>query len=656
MKSFTGKFTSARGWVLLIALLLGAGMMISACGEEETPAPTTPTPPPAPPPAPAPAPEPDPTGPAAPANLKATVNSSTSITWSWDAVEGAISYNYQFGPSSTAFTDTTPTVQNTSETSYTPSGLTGNTAYHLRVRAVAGTLQQQMIGDWSEPVSGTTAAPVQTRLAAPGNVRRTSRTENSITLEWDDVDDAATYEVEQREPGDEWDDANCGAADADNEVATEVCVASGLDAGTDYDFRVRGVPADGDDTHTLGRWSDIAQTRTDGTAPVQPTTPVGGGMGNLNVRWTSSKDRIEWTWDRIPDKTYDYVVLSGDGLPRMDAENPCAGKSYPEASTGSAATTADESANSPALLCVKTTNPRDSMENLSFAWAVRATADGDRPTVGAASPATTSGKATKSLTWGGIHAEGGFSYEIKVVADPERDNRITPTVPAAGSALQRVCNAGNLLVSDETDVDLEDLEATLRSVNPYTGYLLCLRMLNGSGETDWVAPAGNAEHQTAPATAPRPSKDSRSEDDRDTANERFVWNVQTRGTATVPRLPAGYNFKVIEHPSRNDGDDDDTLHDDTVKKPTAATCGDITDGTPYGVTENPTAAPTSQGFTVTHTVARPATPVDVRTTGTTQEILPKIVSLCVQAKYGTDIVGPWSISSSETVEKQNPTN
>ena len=35
MKSFTGKITSRRGWILLLAVLLGAGMMISACGDEE---------------------------------------------------------------------------------------------------------------------------------------------------------------------------------------------------------------------------------------------------------------------------------------------------------------------------------------------------------------------------------------------------------------------------------------------------------------------------------------------------------------------------------------------------------------------------------------------------------------------------------------------
>ena len=58
MKSLTGKFSSARGWALLLILFLGAGLFVAACGDEEVPAPTTPTPAPVPPPAPEPEPEP----------------------------------------------------------------------------------------------------------------------------------------------------------------------------------------------------------------------------------------------------------------------------------------------------------------------------------------------------------------------------------------------------------------------------------------------------------------------------------------------------------------------------------------------------------------------------------------------------------------------
>ena len=101
---------------------------------------------------------------------------------------------------------------------------------------------------------------------------------------------------------------------------------------------------------------------------------------------------------------------------------------------------------------------------------------------------------------------------MKVIADPERDDRITqaPEAPT-GSELQRACSAGTLLETDETDVPLAGLDDILdERCSAYTGYLLCLRMLNNSGATsDWVVPAGNAEaSDPAPAMAPRPSKDS----------------------------------------------------------------------------------------------------------------------------------------------------
>ena len=663
MKSFTGKFSSVRGWALLLALLLGAGMFISACGEEEVPAPTTPAPAPAP--TPPPAPEPEPTGPATPENLRVTGTTSTSITWSWNAVEGALGYQGQFSTDAT-FTETDPTfIIVAPATSHTVSNLGGSTTGHFRVRSGTGTsLTDLTYSEWTDGSSGTTAAPPPaTALAAPDNVRSTGRSNDSITLEWDRVNNADTYQVEQREPGDDWDDAACGAEDADNVVNDEECVASGLDSGTDYDFRVRGVPADDDDAHLLGVWSETAESRTGGTAPVQPSTPVGGGMGNLNVRWTSGlvtgTPTISWTWDRLPGKTYDWVVLT-TGLPRMDAENPCADQTY--ANTDDDATNAT-STDSPALLCVKTTNPNDNSENLSFAWAVLPPAAPAAPAATGLSPAQDSAMLTRSLTWTGIGVAAGFSYEMNVIADPERDNRITATSPT-GNALQRACSAGTLLESDETDVPLTGLETTLRAVKPYTGYLLCLRMLNGSGATDWVVPASNAEHYTVPGQAPRPTKDSsRSEDDRTTANEKIVWNVASRNNVNVPRgdgtFADHYTLKVIKHPDRNDGDDTDVLHDDRIARPTARTCGDDDfDSAPYDTSITPTVALTSDGFTVTiATIARPTT--EVRVGGSdatpTMAILSEIVTLCIQPKHGTRL-GPWNASSAETIEKANPSS
>ena len=181
MKSFTGKFSSVRGWALMLALLLGAGMMISACGDEEVPAPTTPAPPPAPPPAPTPTPtpppEPEPTGPATPENLRVSATTTSSITWMWDAVEGAVGYQGQFSTDAT-FTDADPTfIIIAPATSHTVANLSGNTTGYFRVQAGAGTsITDLSYSEWSDGVSGTTDSSAgRDRARRSGRLERRKR-------------------------------------------------------------------------------------------------------------------------------------------------------------------------------------------------------------------------------------------------------------------------------------------------------------------------------------------------------------------------------------------------------------------------------------------------------------------------------------------------
>ena len=162
---------------------------------------------------------------------------------------------------------------------------------------------------------------------------------------------------------------------------------------------------------------------------------------------------------------------------------------------------------------------------------------------------------------------------MNVIADPERRNNVTPDRPA-DEALQLACSAGQFHESGDADVPLTELETTLTRVAPYTGYLLCLRMKNIAGATDWVVPAENAEHQTAPGTPSRPARnDARSEDDRDADSEKIVWDVETRGNIHVPREPGDFILRVIQHPDRVD-DDGDSFHDDQVPRPSAEDCKD----------------------------------------------------------------------------------
>jgi len=659
MTSFTGKSSSVRGWALLLALLLGAGMMISACGEEETPAPTTPTPAP-PPPAPAPAPEPEPTGPATPENLRVTGTTASSITWSWNAVEGALGYQGQFSTDAT-FTETDPTfIVVAPATSHTVSNLSGNMTGHFRVRSGTGTsLTDLTYSDWTDGVSGTTAPPPAAQaLAAPDDVRSTDRTEDSITLEWDDVANAETYEVEQREPGGSWSDASCGGED--NVVEDEECVASDLDEGTDYDFRVRGVPADDDEAYTVGAWSEVAETRTAGEAPPEPTAPVGGGMGNLNVRWESTATTVTWIWDRVPDATYDfYAAVEAYN----DDENPCEGKTYATENTGSSATShpLTVTAGQVALLCVRTNNPDNLSENLSFAWAAATPEAGtaalrlaDTPTRARDTDKDDEDDMTTALLWQGFAVKGGFNYEYRVVADSHTPEAARQTINGTNTSaddVQAACDAGTVLDTGESDVDFTDNNIVMDSgLKTYTGYLLCARYSNSAGMSGWGVPADNAENYTRPSRPSGPTVYTSLVDEQPTTTA-VVWRVATRNREGVPRLATGYTVRTITHRDKQDDPDDTGIRALGVKAPTAASCEDTGLTAPYeGATAFTGSTNDGAGIVISPTAfGRPAG------VASDQQNLGNLKAyVCVQATSSETGDGPWVLSSPYTVKQQPP--
>ena len=642
IKPLSGRRASLRDLPLLLALLFGAGAAFPGCGDDE--APTTPGSPSVPA---APAPEPTLT---TPENLRVTGRGPDYIEWSWNTVAGAPAYQAQFSTDAT-FTPADATYLIVApQTSHRAESLPDNTTGYLRVRSAGdASLTNREFSDWSEAVRGATTAPA-VALDTPQEIRTSDLGEDSVTLRWDPVSGAGSYEVEQREPdGDnEWGGADCEGADPSHGVEREECIAGGLDPGTNYDFRVRAIPSD-TDRHRASAWRAVRDIRTAGagTGPTEPTT---GAMGNLNVRWTSDADRIMWTWDRLPGASYDYAIVTGSDLPRRGSASPCADAIYEQLDV--ADTHAESAAGPLALLCVRTTHPDRDSENLSFAWAVTPPSPPEVPEASGVSPAGDSGKETRALTWTGIDIEAGFAYEMNVIADPERQNSVTPDRPA-DKALQRACSAGQFHESGDSDVPLTGLETTLTRVTPYTGYLLCLRMKNVAGATDWVVPAENAEHQTAPGTPSRPTRnDDRSEDDRDADSEKIVWDIETRGNIHVPREPGDFILRVIEHPDRID-DDGDGFHDDRVPRPSAEDCDDS--AFQAGDYTNPDVTPalTGQGFSATLSVPRPAGELPVASGS--DEVIPVVVSLCVQAVYGTGVderLGPWTVSAAETVEQQ----
>ena len=516
MKSLTGKFTSVRGWGLLLALLLGAGLMISACGDEEVPTPTTPAPPPpAPTPTPTPTPTPEPTGPATPANLRVANSGHNFIEWTWNAVEGASGYNAQFSADAT-FTDADRIFVKTTaaQTSHRIDNLEGNTTGHMRVQTyvVDGTAVTR--SDWSATSSGTTTAPPTpppaTALSAPSGLTATDREDDSITLGWNAVADADTYEVEQR-TGSAWSDATCGGSD--NVVETTACVASGLTEATEYNFRVRALPDSADATLAASVWTQLAAAvSTTGTAP--PTT-VTGGDDDLGLRWANNSDGTEivWDWAPVADRAdrlrvehrlnlqnastgdQDCPMLSdvADTDTLVPADGLIAlGDTWINAGSGTSARFA-ASPNTTYQFCVVRTWEdergvrqfgKDIAHALAAALPAAPTVPNNQPEIFDAA-----GTSTTKYRWG-VTLRRGFDYDVRVVsglvgsfATPTND-QCSDGTPASITGPARQQSVA------------ETYEASATS--KYTDYGLCYRAKNDDGQSQWAKTI--SARTTLPAT------------------------------------------------------------------------------------------------------------------------------------------------------------
>lgn len=151
----------------------------------------------------------------------------TSVTVAWGAVTGAVAYQVQYRVAGAAtWTDVTP---NPTTNSAELTGLTPNTAYEVRVRAVAADPV-----DNSAYSTAVAFATTLTPLAAPANLAAATPTATTIPLTWDAVTGAVGYVVRWRLDG-----ATTWTTRA--QVAGTTDTITGLTASTDYEVQVQAV-------------------------------------------------------------------------------------------------------------------------------------------------------------------------------------------------------------------------------------------------------------------------------------------------------------------------------------------------------------------------------------------------------------------------------
>ena len=476
-----------------------------------------------------------PARPPAPTNVRVTGETATTITWSWNAVDGAAGYQVQHSDSAT-IADDAPTAF-ASTTTYTVSNLASRTDRHLRVRAYSGTISEPVYGGWSATVEGTTdraPAPVTTALSAPTGLSTGSLTSSSITVRWNDVDDVDEYEVQQQPADGSWTGASCGGGDA--RVTDEACVASDLERGTRYSFRVRAHPDPDDETRTVSVWSSTTAAETSGPAPREP---VAGGGDELNITWESDATSITWFWSAADDNriTNLYVVLTpaSAGARRQacpalnDTTNAWqTDKPYARAHevTGLTAGGGDVRG-----LCVRRTwtddqgNPQ--YGPVSVAWAAASPAQpSNTPGTGEimAGPKDDSKTLkTSAIDWF-VQMDKGFKYQVRTVS------------AQVGESLGTCADegVGNTEMSASSDNAHERFR--LSSLQAYTAYKACVRATNDQGYSGWTE-IGTEIH-TLPTAPPGLGSSADFTTATGAVSGTITWSFGS--SATTPEQPNGY--------------------------------------------------------------------------------------------------------------------
>lgn len=174
-------------------------------------------------------------------------------------------------------------------TAYTHTGLTHDTSYHYRVRAVISGTE----GDWSDSVSAAPTVPAAPTLTATAST-------GQVALGWTAVTDADSYHlVMWNDDLEDWD----RIGDPITHTLTSYS-HTGLEPGHSYYYSVKAV-IDG----VEGEWATTISAVP--LAPAAPTLTAAAGIGQIALNWNAvtgaeSYHLITWKegladWERIGD-------------------------------------------------------------------------------------------------------------------------------------------------------------------------------------------------------------------------------------------------------------------------------------------------------------------------------------------------------------------
>ncbi|MCL1873867.1 MAG: cadherin-like beta sandwich domain-containing protein [Clostridiales bacterium] len=239
------------------------------------------------------------TTPSTPSTPGLTVNSSSSITASWNSVTGATRYELS---RSTSSSGSYTVVYSSSSTSYTDSGLSTGTTYYYRLRAYNGTYSGY------SSVNSITTSP-----SAP-NLSLTVNSSNSITGSWGSVSGATSYELSRSTS------SSGSYTVVYTGSSTSYANNSGLFAGTTYYYRVRAYN---------GTWSDYSTVRNATTSPATPTLSLTvNNSSSITASWGSVSSATSYELSRSTSASGSYTVINTGSVASFTDSGLSAGTTY----------------------------------------------------------------------------------------------------------------------------------------------------------------------------------------------------------------------------------------------------------------------------------------------------------------------------------------
>ena len=201
--------------------------------------------------------------PVTPTNFRCTIKTKDSITLQWNSVNNTTGYEVQYRKSnseewtSVSITGTTTRLSN----------LGSDTEYELRIRAI----NNDGHSSWSTSIFVTTDIDPLVLPGIPTNFRETGKTLNSVTLAWNVVANATSYEIQYRKSGSQ--------AWTNIPISGTSTTVSELTENTTYEFQVLALNGNG-----KSLWSESVFVTTNAvTTTDNPTNRIIVEKNTFNV-------------------------------------------------------------------------------------------------------------------------------------------------------------------------------------------------------------------------------------------------------------------------------------------------------------------------------------------------------------------------------------